>query len=782
MNKEKMRSQFLDYLEGKLNQRQVDKFEAVMAQDNDLKREMQSYKRLMQVEQKIAAREFALSAASSVKVMERIEEIGSLRSGRWSMWSQWSKRAIGIGAVVATACLALVIGTDMATVSLDMNSSEPRIADKLSDPVSGNTEITKDGVDLETGPTESDTFNRNDPYEDLVKAFQNDMGAVQEGETGSNKSLEGVKTDMDSTKERYAGIRKSKLGEVEPGASSQKEEAPERPDQDVVSLGFEKEVFLTDSQVISRKRQATNTDQKTVANIQSAPSEISSQPPAFASSTEPPLYPKAQPIQSASNSERYGTYQENPRVYVKTEPTSTFSIDVDTGSYTNVRRVLANGQMPTPDSVRAEEFVNYFSYKYPSEHEKPFGVYFEAAQNPFDKERYLLKIGVKARESKDKGTEPWNIVFLIDTSGSMDEPNKLPLLKESLKLLVGNMKPEDRLAIVTYAGDAGVALESTKGNEKAKILHVIEGLGAGGSTNGAGGIDMAYKMAGKNLIKGGVNRVVLATDGDFNVGVTDFGDLIKLIEAKRKEGVALTTLGFGGGNYKEETLEQLADKGNGNYFYIDSFREARKVLGEQLAGNMEIVAKDVKLQMQFNPAYISQYRLIGYDNRKLNREDFANDKIDAGEIGLGHTVTAIYEVVLKNSPLGSSLGEELRYKQEADSKVEAEQDHVGEFGFLQIRYKEPQDSTSKLLSYSLKENEVLTKEGAKPSDDFMFAASVVSFAQLLRNSQYAPTCTYSDIAKLAKEHKGNDTEGYRAEMIKLVEDAAALAKSPVPVE
>jgi len=477
-----------------------------------------------------------------------------------------------------------------------------------------------------------------------------------------------------------------------------------------------------------------------------------------------------------SNTERYGEFIENNPVLTSIEPTSTFSIDVDTGSYTNARRFLRAGQLPPANAVRIEEFINYFDYTYPTtKGQDPFTANFEVAPSPDGSGTYLLKIGVQAQESGYDGSEkPWNLVFLIDVSGSMNSADKLPLVQRSLTLLVNNMRQGDTLSIVTYAHGARTVLSPSGIEKKSQILDAINMLSAGGGTHGAAGIDQAYKAAEQAWIANGVNRVILATDGDFNVGTTGTEELIKLIEQKRKSGITLTTLGFGTNNYNEAMMEQIANKGNGNYFYIDNFSEARKVFEHDLHGTLEVVAKDVKLQIEFNPEHIAQYRLVGYENRKLRNQDFANDKIDAGEIGAGHSVTALYEIILTGTEAAQRLVTEYRYKKPElkEEKSARESNFAAELAFLKIRYKEPQGNRSKLLNFPLNRN-VIQEKFTTASSDFRFTAAVSAFAHLLRGSQYEPELSFSEVAQLAKEAKGEDPHGYRQEFIELVQNAAA---------
>lgn len=471
------------------------------------------------------------------------------------------------------------------------------------------------------------------------------------------------------------------------------------------------------------------------------------------------------------NTEAYDCISDNPFLSVRQNPLSTFSADVDTASYANIRRFLQQGRMPPKDAVRIEEMINYFSYDYPAPAEDvPFSVHTEIAGCPWNSEHRLIRIGLKGREISGKTRPPANLVFLADVSGSMSSPDKLPLLQKAMKLLVQNLEGKDRMAIAVYAGASGLALPSTtcdKAN-KAKLLDAIDNLRAGGSTHGSEGIRLAYETAKENFIAQGVNRVILATDGDFNVGVTNQGDLIRLIEDKAKTGIFLTVLGFGTGNLKDSAMEKLADKGNGNYGYIDSITEARKILIEEAGGTLVTIAKDVKIQIEFNPAQISEYRLIGYENRVLRAEDFNDDKKDAGEIGAGHTVTAFYELVP-----GQSLSDKvdpLKYQQPVQH---SEASGTGELLTVKLRYKEPGGDTSKLLSMAVKNNADTVE---KASQDFRFASAVAAFGMLLRDSPYKGNITYEDVIRLALSAKGNDEYGYRAECVSLMRNAAALGK------
>lgn len=463
--------------------------------------------------------------------------------------------------------------------------------------------------------------------------------------------------------------------------------------------------------------------------------------------------------------EQYQKIESSPVQAVAQQPVSTFSIDVDTGAYANVRRFLNDGSLPPKDAVRLEELVNYFPYAYPKpDGDVPFSVATELATTPWNPETRLLRVAIKAADLSAAELPPANLVFLVDVSGSMDRREGLPMVQSTLKLLVDQLRPQDRVALVTYAGNASVVLESTAGSEKAKIRTAIDQLTAGGSTAGESGIQLAYQEAQKGLLKDGINRILLATDGDFNVGISDFETLKQLAADKRKTGVSLTTLGFGTDNYNEQLMEQLADAGDGNYAYIDNLREARKVLVDQLSSTLAVVAKDVKIQVEFNPAEVSEYRLLGYENRALKREDFSNDKVDAGEIGAGHTVTALYEVV----PVGAKGWlEPLRYTQANEKPGKA-----GEIAWLRLRYKAPEGGASQLVERPIGKGQATPINQA--SEDLRFAAAVAAFAQQLGDAKYTGDFSLADSARLARGAKGEDPFGLRGEFVQLVELAQSL--------
>lgn len=463
--------------------------------------------------------------------------------------------------------------------------------------------------------------------------------------------------------------------------------------------------------------------------------------------------------------EQYQKLAQNPVHSVAEAPVSTFSIDVDTGSYANVRRLLNEGRLPPQGAVRLEEMLNYFPYAYaPPSDDSPFGITTELAPSPWNPHTRLLRIGIKASERSVEQLPPANLVFLVDVSGSMDRREGLPLVKGTLKLLVDQLRPQDKVSLVVYAGDSRVVLEPTSGKDKAKIRAAIEQLQAGGSTAGAAGIELAYRMAQQGFIDKGINRILLATDGDFNVGVSDFETLKAMAAEKRRSGVSLTTLGFGVDNYNERLMEQLADAGDGNYAYIDNLREARKVLVEQLGSTLAVLAKNVKLQLEFNPAQVSEYRLLGYENRALKREDFNNDQVDAGEIGAGHIVTALYEIVPKGQ---KGWLEPLRYQAEARPAGKGD-----ELAWLRVRWQKPEGGPSQLV-----ERPIATTGAtdlARASDDLRFAAAVAAFAQQLDGARYTGGFDLGDTLALARSARGEDPFGLRGEFLQLVELARSL--------
>jgi Ca-activated chloride channel family protein len=471
------------------------------------------------------------------------------------------------------------------------------------------------------------------------------------------------------------------------------------------------------------------------------------------------------------NTEGYATIHENEFLEATKNPLSTFSIDVDVASYANLRRFINNGQKPPIDAVRIEEMINYFSYDYPQPHgEDPFSINTEIATCPWNEDHQLVHIGLQGKNIPTENLPPSNLVFLIDVSGSMQSANKLPLLKSAFKMLVEEMRDEDRIAMVVYAGAAGLVLPSTPGSDKQKIMEALDNLSAGGSTAGGAGIKLAYEVAKQNFLEEGNNRIILATDGDFNVGASSNAEMERLIEKKREEGVFLTVVGFGMGNYKDDKMEILADKGNGNYAYIDNIQEARKVFVNEFGGTLFTIAKDVKLQIEFNPTKVQAYRLIGYENRTLKAEDFNDDKKDAGELGSGHTVTALYEII----PVGVESDfvksvDPLKYQK---NKVEERAYDSRELLTLKLRYKQPDENKSKLIKKSVLDED---NNWQASSENFRWSAAVAGFGMLLRESKFSQDADLGKVLDLAKSARGEDVEGYRREFIRLMESSGFLA-------
>jgi len=466
--------------------------------------------------------------------------------------------------------------------------------------------------------------------------------------------------------------------------------------------------------------------------------------------------------------ESYDNINENEFLSALDKPLSTFSIDVDAASYGNVRRFITGGQLPPADAVRIEELINYFEYDYPNPRGKhPFSITTEVAECPWNNSHKLVHVGLQGERIAVEELPPNNIVFLIDVSGSMNQPNKLPLLKSSFRLLVDNLREEDRVAIVVYAGAAGLVLPSTSGRYKDQILCAIERLQAGGSTAGGAGIRLAYNVAQQNFLDDGNNRIILATDGDFNVGMSSDGDMVRLIEEKRKSGVFLTVLGFGQGNLKDSKMEKIANKGNGHYAYIDNIIEAKKVMINEMGATLLTIAKDVKLQVEFNPARVSSYRLLGYENRLLRDRDFEDDTKDAGELGAGHSVTALYEIVLADREDDGSE-RPLKY---SDVTVKDGARRSSELLTVSFRYKPPTESRSRLLSVAVKDRNT---RFANASEDFRFSAAVAEFGMVLRDSHLKGDATMADVIATARAARGEDPHGYRAEFVNLAEMAEIL--------
>ncbi len=515
---------------------------------------------------------------------------------------------------------------------------------------------------------------------------------------------------------------------------------------------------------------------KTPVPAVAAPSPV---PDASVSVVRAPSQPLIAPVPKPPpppNSEEYASVAENDFLAVLDNPLSTFSIDVDTAAYSNIRRFISNNQLPPGAAVRTEEFINYFTYDYPEpENGDPFSIYTEVSQTPWNPTNQLIHIGIQGKDIPKEELPPSNLVFLIDVSGSMAGAKKLPLVKSAFKMLVKQMRPIDRAAIVVYSNQVRTVLPSTSGNEKQKILETLQQLQAGGSTAGGAGIQKAYEIAQNNFFPSGNNRVIMASDGDFNVGISNTNELIRFIQEKKKSGVFLTILGFGIGNYKDAKMEQVANQGNGNYGYIDNLLEAKKMMVKEMGGTFFTIAKDVKIQVEFNPTKVRSYRLIGYENRLLEDKDFNDDTKDAGEVGVGHSVTALYEII----PTGSGTSDfeagppvdPLKYQK---SEITSEAHESNELMTVKLRYKRPDEATSQVIQ----KNVIDQRQAIETtSNDFKFSAAVAEYGMLLTNSKFKGDSTFDNVLQLARASKGNDDEGYRAEFIRLVEMTQLLAEN-----
>lgn len=724
MKREQFEKMILDYLDGNLSVAEKLLFEGALAEDPSLAKLFMEYQEVMQLEASLASESFSLHPSFSVQVLENIDsDVGFFRK----LYMETIKRKHFLTGAATSCCLIIAI--------LLLQQPGARHASLPQDASHSSSELVK--------RTERSEEQRNAAQETSAAPVTAAPGKISENNSQTAATTKGAVKGYATRRTKEGLLLKKEIGidsspQVKILQSPPSEQSKRRHSAPLASGQVAKESFLED-----------------IAAEKSLPAPGST----FDSSFQP------------ASGEVYKSWRENPRTSVTQEAVSTFSVDVDTGSYSNARRFLRNGTLPPAESIRIEEFINYFDYSYPKPQGQPFAVSYELAPSPLENGRHLLKIGVQAKEAEHVNT-PWNLVFLIDVSGSMATPDKLALIKNSLRVLVHAMRPNDSVAIVTYAGHSGVLLDATKIDQKERIINAIDSLGAGGGTHGSAGIQTAYTTAKKNFLNDGVNRVILLTDGDFNVGTTSHDALINLIENKRKEGVTLTTIGVGAGNYHEAMMEQLANKGNGNYFYLDTLKEARKVFGKDLVANMQVVAKDVKVQIEFNPAHISHYRLVGYDNRRLNKEDFNNDQIDAGEVGSGHSVTALYEIALKDSAFAQQLHDEYRYAENKKITLEKDAINSAEFAFLKIRYKEPKEQQSKKLSIPLEAKQIL-KSTKDASVDFRFVAAVSYLGHTLRNSRYKGNYQYQDIATLLRESLGSDPHGYRRELLELVENLVA---------
>ena len=818
------RALFSDYCEGLLSKEEQEQMKAALEIDNKLASELEEFKKVLTVEKSIAKEEYELNASFEARVMDQIDAdqgflMNTLR--RFYMQIQAQRRLV-LSGVATLAVMAVVIQLSFDSPDYHQYRATKQKATKsalsIPEPLLDEASEMKSDKNLSAGISA-----RTESGEGIAPVAPKVMEeeASVPAKKPSSKVM-GLTGEALGKKELSASVVTPQAGSVDslagaPAKSYSNVQPPITADMDMSYRQSEKSVNMGSPTAVGKRKGAavgrirsggqeyevdssgqlravvpSESKQNAAGyrgnsapladmiargtNEQGTNAQGINAPTAIAPYQRRHLWSNNDYAATKPNRELYASSVENSRISTKDETKSTFSIDVDTGSYTNVRRTLRSGVLPNPDSVRIEEFINYFDYNYPEQGKLPFTLSYEIAPAPFESGRHLLKLGIKAKSADTE--KPWNLVFLVDVSGSMSSNDKLPLVQRALRVLVNNMRDGDRISLVTYAGNSAVRIRNAGMNRKDEIIREIDMLSSGGSTHGSQGIRTAYDIAEQTKINGGVNRVVLVTDGDFNVGMYNRSDLINYIEQRRNSGVALTTIGVGTGNLNEHLIEQLSNKGNGNYFYLDSFQEARKVFQQDLAGTMETVAKDVKLQIEFNPEIVAGYRLVGYENRKLRNQDFHNDKIDAGEIGSGHTVTALYEVTLVDSPKASELNGEYRYKKQKKVVSKPLEQFADELAFLQLRYKQPEGNVSKLISYPIEKKDIQSSV-EKASDDFRFATAVSYFGHLLRNSQFVGEYTFKDVAELAKGALGEDKEGYRRELIRLIDDADSLKKNGV---
>jgi Ca-activated chloride channel family protein len=667
----------------------------------------------------------------------RLRSIFHALKGNWIMDTRIT---IGLG-TAAVALLLLPLGyqlyTSTAITPVDFERRQP-VGPVTVEPTTPTTTVGERGtdvtVDIDTVNPPAPTTEEADGRADIVPVIPADAAKPEQS---------GIATTTPMTEPEVAGLdRDEGLMQKSAGSAGRERNVSVAPGEADLSVGMP-------------------------APAPMVAAESMAAAPMGGYAPDMSMMPQTEP-----SGDEFTDFTESPVKVVAEEPVSTFSIDVDTASYSYIRRMLTDGWMPEPDAVRIEEMINYFDYGYagPDSAATPFRANMQIYPTPWNPKTQLLQIGIKGYVPPVTEDKASNLTFLLDTSGSMDEPDKLPLLKRAFALLVDQLSANDTVSIVVYAGSAGVVLEPTKATEKAKILAALENLAAGGSTAGAAGIELAYSLAAQNKVEGGINRVVLATDGDFNVGIDDPTDLVDFIKEKRDQGIFLSVLGFGQGNYGDDTMQALAQNGNGNASYIDSFKEAQKVLVQEVGGTLETIAKDVKIQVEFNPAIVAEYRLVGYETRALNREDFNNDKVDAGDIGAGHTVTAIYEITPVGS--GAELVDPLRYGTDTPP-AEVQPSASTEFGFLKIRYKAPEGTVSELIETPITQS-LAVDTLAAASDDARWAAAVAAFGQKLKGSNYGGTMSYDEIRALAQGARGTDEDGYRAEFIQLLNTAETV--------
>lgn len=768
MNPLQTRKRFVDLLLGRLPAAEAAETRTALADSPELSREFREFEKLYEVLKSMASEQYHAGPDFAVKVMEQIE---TQQHGWRQRLLSWRVR--GWQGLAWTAGMALLITGGQVLLNNGYRRSEPTVQPAAVQQVTSSS--------CASAGCASSTVTVTPPA-----AEQRRPAALLETQPLAPEiaPLTAAKEQSMTPSEALAGREKGKdLPSVAGYAGMAQPAAPNMPEQEdnLAAAGAPAPAVPVPharGRAVATMAERANSAAESGALMKKTDSAFSSdliQANRNLIGAVPELEIRTQAAPATIASGVYGEYRKNERVLAKDNPLSTFGLEVDTGSYTNVRKMIRAGQLPPVGAVRIEEMVNYFDYSYPPAADgRPFAVNYEVAPSPLSKGCHLLKLGVRTKAEALHPDRGWNLVFLIDVSGSMSDTDKLPLLKQAFRSLVEHMRPVDRLALVTYADSATVVLPSVSGADKARITAAIDSLQASGGTNGAGGIDLAYQLAEQNRQNASVNRVILATDGDFNVGNYSFDGLMRLVEAKKKSGISLTTLGVGTGNYNEHNMEQLADRGNGNYFYLDNLESAQRVLGDKLTSTMTIVAKDVKAQIEFNPAFVKAYRLIGYENRALAARDFNNDAVDSGEIGSDQTVTVLYEVIFNDSPLASQIDSDLRYQAAGPQRSLNElAKESGELAFVRIRYKEPENDVSKLLEYPLSmAKRATTVDEATP--DFRFAAAVSAFGEILSHGRYQNGSTLEDVAQLAQSSVAGEFAAERNDFVILVRQTAAL--------
>jgi Ca-activated chloride channel homolog len=767
MRKNEIQEKFLDLVDGSLAPMEEELLRSEIENDPVLKRSFERYLRIVALEKQAATVQPDIPVRLKARVLYEVEAQEGFFVKFWS-WLMEGSRDWRSG---ATAALAITV-----CLSVYLAQQAPNIGDYAETAQAPSTARIKQGQNI---PAPLQPLRVENPAaEESVHGFRMDTESLRLQHGNAQQEVGGVEKDQSEYEGRTAEIFKEMTAKIEKrDLLGAKGEMAHRP--------------ITVDDLMGSSNEITQDNRRggsvRVKNSDGSMSEydVSTQGELVLREGDNEMGADAPPLalsRSVNSDEGYSKTPPRRFTDVHKEAISTFSIDVDTASYTNARRYLQQGMLPPPESIRPEEFINYFDYNYPSQSKEPFAVHYEIAPSPLREGAMLLKLGIKAKES-GASDKPWNLVFLVDVSGSMDSPEKLPLVKRAILLLARKMTEKDRISIVTYADGTQVALSSASGKDQNRILSVIESLAAGGSTNGSGGIQLAYDEARKNFLPDGVNRVILATDGDFNVGLTNEEELTHFIEEKRSTGVSLTTLGFGTGNLKDNTMELLADKGNGNYFYVDSFQEAQKIFETQLTGTIEVVAKDVKLQVEFNPSHVVEYRLLGYENRDLKKEEFNDDRVDAGEIGVGHTVTALYELVFANSPVLRERTISYRYGANREKNLsrnvtpwsgEESKVHLEEVGFLKIRFKTGDGQRSTLLEFPIQAKDA-REQFERSSGDFQFATAVGYFAEGLRGeNRFLTRDALRTILQIGERNIGTDSDGYRREFVQLVKTAESI--------